>query len=127
MTRVLADAGWQTDEVEELCSKDDSWLPSMGFGTGMLRDKKYNKPKSEKSARIIGNGWHIAEVRGRMLVELNANQWKSALHKALTNEPDSPHALLFCNATPQDLREMVYELTAEEQKDRWKPDRKSVV
>lgn len=121
VSRVLADAGWQTDEVEELCSKDDAWLPSMGFGTGMLRDKKYNKPKHEKSARIIGNGWHIAEVRGRLLVELDANRGKSALHKALTNEPDSAHALLFCDASPQDLREMVYELTAEVQKDRWKP------
>lgn len=121
VSRVLADAGWQTDEVEELCSKDDAWLPSMGFGTGMLREKKYNKPKNEKSARIIGNGWHIAEVRGRLLVEIDANRGKSALHKALTNEPDSPHALLFCDASPQDLREMVYELTAEVQKDRWKP------
>ena len=121
VSRVLADAGWQTDEVEELCSKDDAWLPSMGFGAGMLRDKKYTKPKSERSARIIGNGWHIAEVRGRLLVELNANQQKSALHKALTIEADSPHALLFCDASPQDLREMVYEITAEEQKDRWKP------
>ena len=121
VSRVLADAGWQTDEVEELCSKDDAWMPAMGFGTGMLRERKYNKPKNERSARIIGNGWHIAEVRGRLLVELNANQQKSVLHKSLTVDPESPHALLFCDASPQDLREMVYELTAEEQKDRWKP------
>ncbi len=119
---TLADCGYETDAVEILCSKDSAWLPAKGFGSGVLRDKKYIKPRSEKSARIIGNGWHIAEVRGRNLVELDANKQKSALHRALSVEDqDSPHALIFCSANQQDLREMVYELTAEEQKDIWKP------
>jgi phage terminase large subunit GpA-like protein len=122
VAQTLVDAGYQTDDVESLCAKDSTWLPAMGFGTGMLRDKKYNKPRNVRSARIIGNGWHVAEVRGRMLVELDANKQKSALHRALSvPDHESPHALLFCSVHQQDLRDMVYELTAEEQRDRHKP------
>lgn len=122
VAQTLVDAGYQTDDIEALCAKDSTWLPAMGFGTGMLRDKKYAKPRNVRSARIIGNGWHVADVRGRLLVELDANKGKSALHRALSvPDHDSPHALLFCSANQQDLRDMVYELTAEEQRDRHKP------
>jgi phage terminase large subunit GpA-like protein len=122
VTLTLADAGWETDAVELLCAKDPTFMPSMGFGAGLLRDRKYVKPKNERTARIIGQGFHVAEVRGRLLVELDANKQKSLLHKSLSVEDlQSPHALLLPKALPQDLREMVYELTSEVQQDRFKP------
>ncbi|MEP3480775.1 MAG: terminase gpA endonuclease subunit [Fuerstiella sp.] len=113
---TLCDAGWKTWHVQTLCDLDDWWMPSMGFGTGILKTKGYKAPRSSNdSERLIGDSWHMANVGGRELVELDASNWKSTLHQRLRLELSNPYALSFAGADETELRELISHITSEKE------------
>lgn len=113
---TLCDAGWKTWDVQEVCDLDDFWMPSMGFGSGILKSKGYKMPKTGgDSNRIVGDSWHMANVGGRALVELGASNWKSTLHQLLRLELSNPYALSFAGADHSELRELISHITSEKE------------
>ncbi len=110
---VLCDAGWKPDPVNLACESDPVWFACKGFGSSGL-SQDYTKPRSDKSARVIGSSWHAAEVRGKLLIELDSTEAKARLHRGLAVEDISAsHAVLMPMCEPDDLREFAYHLTSE--------------
>lgn len=111
---TLLDAHWKTEECDELAAMDFTWQSCMGFGAGVLRDKSYRSPKQTgNTCRYIGDGYHLALVGGRDLVELDATRHKLNLLELLELDPEDPNALTFANAEPAAMKWLVDHLTAE--------------
>lgn len=110
----MFDGGWQTWHVQQLADTCDYSMPCMGFGAGILSGKKYRSPTAQTAAsRIIGESFHVARVRDRLLCQLDSGSWKSALHSRLRLSVTDQGALIFPDAAETDLRELMQHLTSE--------------
>ncbi len=111
---TLIDAGWMTWDIQQIADQDDFWMPSMGFGAGMLKGKAYRTPRNITDAcRVIGQGFHVASIQERLLVELDASRWKSSLHAMLRQEIGSASGLTIAKSDDRRLREYIAHLTSE--------------
>ncbi|MFO0979675.1 MAG: terminase gpA endonuclease subunit [Planctomycetaceae bacterium] len=111
---ALCDAGWQTQMIQKACERDPFWMPCKGFGAGILRDQSYRTPRATGShCRLIGDGFHIAHVADRWLVELDANRWKSRLLQSMRARIEGRNGLTFANAEERSLRAFLAQLTSE--------------
>jgi hypothetical protein len=111
---TLIDAGWRTWDIQQIADQDDFWMPSQGFGAGMLKSKAYRAPRNiTDSCRVIGQGFHVANVQDRLLVELDASRWKSSLHQMLRQEIGSMNGLTIAQTDDRRLREYIAHLTSE--------------
>jgi len=111
---TLIDAGWNPWCIQQIADHDDFWMPSKGFGAGMLKSKAYRAPRHiTDSCRIIGQGFHVANVQDRLLVELDASRWKSSLHQMLRQDIGSVNGLTIAKADDRRLREYIAHLTSE--------------
>lgn len=111
---TLIDAHWNTWEIQPIADLDDFWMPAMGFGSGLLKSKSYRAPRNiTDSCRVIGQGFHVANVQDRLLVEMNASYWKSRLHAMLRQQIGSASGLTIAKSDDRRLREYIAHLTSE--------------
>lgn len=111
---TLIDAGWMTWDIQKIADQDDFWMPSKGFGAGMLKSRAYRAPRHiTDSCRIIGQGFYAATVQDRMLIELDGSRWKSSLHQMLRQDIGSVNGLTIAKADDRRLREYIAHLTSE--------------
>ena len=122
------DSAWADtrDVVYQFCRgiPGDRFLPTIGRGETQRRMRKYNRP-SKKSHRIIhiGEEYHFALVPaiGLFLVEINSDYWKSWVHERLACPIESPTALTFFAATPNEHMRVCRHITAERQIEEYNP------
>ncbi len=111
---TLLDSHWMTDECEALAALDFTWQSCMGFGAGVLQTKSYRAPKQTgNTCRYIGDGYHLALVNDRELVELDASRHKLNLLERLQLAGTDPNALTFASADQAKLKWLCDHLTAE--------------
>lgn len=85
-SQVWIDSGYSESSITvyEFCrERGDVWRPCKGYGTNMDVSKWYNRPKSTGNiVKMIGDEYHFAVIpaQGVMLVEINADYWKSFVH-----------------------------------------------
>lgn len=102
----LVDSGYETETIYEACAEENfratseggkPWVfPSKGLGWRSDSNLSYRAPKEKsKTIRSIGDGWHVAKIRGGvLLVEASADTWKSRVHARWEMERDKPGAIL---------------------------------
>lgn len=122
--RVMLDSGWQ--------GKDDAYVvyqfiravgltgrywPSKGYGTDTRLAGIYHQPKSiGGEVQLIGENYHInlLKEQGVYLVHINADWWKSFVHKRLTTPVGQPGAMtLFHHPEKHGHHELAKHITAE--------------
>jgi phage terminase large subunit GpA-like protein len=121
---AILDCHWNTDVLYESIFGVTSWMPSMGFGYKKHK-ATYNAPKQRSSTVTkLGDEWYFVEtersfsgkIRRFNVTHNNADAWKMRLHRALSVEPDHPHAMLLPKQSkPGTRRELAKQLTAEKQ------------
>ena len=122
---VDASFGKSTQTVYDFCEAHEYWMPVFGRGVAQQYNKSYSKPKSTGSiVRLIGDEYHLSETDGgRMIMEINADHWKSHLHERLRTplaNPEKniayvPGAMTLYQAIPQDHFALAKHFTAERQ------------
>lgn len=85
---VWVDSGYQTETVYAFCAQSENWRPIKGRGAEDERRRgQYTRPKSRSQiVRYIGDGYHLDRIAdvGVFKAEIDADQWKSRVHSALT-------------------------------------------
>eukprot|EP00913_Durusdinium_trenchii_P028456 g26684.t1 len=93
------------------------YRPYKGYGAGQGPSLTwYNSPKERnKRIKLIGEQYHFAVQRdhGILLVEGDANYWKSRLFEGLNVHIGEPGALTLCHGDLQSHKHLLHHLTAE--------------
>lgn len=120
--QVWVDAAWQTDvvygfmrETARIQQHAKRFRPYIGRGASST---KYVEPKSTSSTvRHLGDGYHIARLSKEklLLVEVNADRWKSWVHDRLATPPGESGAMSLFTAPPNDHFRLAQHFTAEKQ------------
>ncbi len=109
---VLIDAGDWPDVVIQFCAESGpGFLPAKGFGTGQL-----GRVPSTMRKAMYDPGYEAVPQpppRGGVLVEINADRWKSRLHDALQIPLGRPGALALFAAPGNEHASFARHLTAE--------------
>jgi len=136
---VGVDSGWQgphsdSDPVYQFCNENPGrYRPIKGFGTGQYAGSHYRSPKKHsKEVKWIGDNYHLSRVSKNgqvvLLMEINADHWKTYLHTRLSTPIDQPGALvLFNTAKPVEHMSFARHLTAERKVEEYQPGKGVVV
>ncbi len=134
--QVFVDASWMTDVVYEFVREKESgnrFRAAIGRGESqqMRRYKTYTKPKKTGSEiKIIGEEYHVVWVpqERTFRVEVNADYWKSWLFERLRTPVEQPGSMQFYSSTDRNEHVAITkQLTAERQKEEFKPGIGTVV
>lgn len=114
----LVDSRYRPDEVRGFtAAAREGWLATVGYGS--TQRSTYTHPKSKTGqVRVIGEQWHIVRYRGNgwMVVNINADWWKTRIHEHLTTPVGQPGALtLFGHEERMGHLSYAKHLTAEKQ------------
>lgn len=121
--QVWLDHGYQGEVVDAFClesreGRTDRFRPTIGRGVMQrLRMTVYTAPKRQTTTtRIIGEGYHVTtRPRKVPLVEVNADHWKTWVHRRLSSPADATGSLQFFAASPGAHYDLCRQLTAEKQ------------
>jgi phage terminase large subunit GpA-like protein len=115
--RVWIDAGYMTDVVYAFCRETGlPFMPAVGRGAAQQYPQRYNRPTSTGSiVKAVGQGFHISYLKPERLklVEVDADYWKTWVHQRLATPLDSPGAMTFFRAPPQEHFALAKHLSAE--------------
>lgn len=131
--QVWVDSGWKDNKnaVYAISRETNGWFrPIKGFGTGQQSGKFYRHPmKKGRTIVRIGEEYHIARLATERvdLVHINADYWKSWLHRRLKIGKDMPGSITFFDS-PDKNRHLKFSkhLTAETQETIFVPDKGEV-
>ena len=96
----------------------ERFRPAMGRGTSQQRAQWYNRPKSTGAlVKHVGEGYHISWQKADriLLVECDADYWKTWAHNRLASEIGSPGAMTLFQAMPNEHMTISMHFTAERQ------------
>ena len=124
--QVWIDCSYQRDVVYLFCRESnvgtpagaDRFRPAMGRGTSQQRHQWYNRPKSTGAlVKHVGEGYHLSWQKSDriLLVEVDADYWKSWAHHRLASEVGSAGAMTLFAAMPNEHMAISKHLTAERQ------------
>jgi len=122
--QVWIDSSWQGETagrfpVYEFCREaGQRYRPTKGYGMTQDHVRRYTRPKSKGAViRHIGDDYHFSLLRHEqiVLVEINADAWKTFAHERLTTPVGEPGALTLFRAMPMDHFSLAKHLTAERQ------------
>lgn len=115
--RMLVDAGWLTDTVHDWAKRVGSPVfAALGRGTGQRAGHAYAHPaKKTNVVRNLGDGYHVRRSSKWQCwyFVADADQWKSAVHRALRVAAGEPGALTLFRDTQTNHRTFDRHLTAE--------------
>ncbi|MCO6438172.1 MAG: phage terminase large subunit family protein [Phycisphaerae bacterium] len=115
--QVWIDAGYQGPVVYAFCRQvGDRFRPAVGRGAAQQYRQWYNRPTSTGNVvKVLGEGYHanLLTAEGLLLVEVDADQWKSWVHARLSTPIDRPGAMTLYRGTPKDHIALAKHLTAE--------------
>jgi hypothetical protein len=116
--QVWIDAGYTTQVVYAFCREAGMrFRPAVGRGASQQRSQWYNRPTQTGSVcKFIGEGYHANQLEAEqlLLLEIDADHWKTWVHQRLATPMGSPGAMtLFKTAQPQDHLSLAKHLTAE--------------
>ncbi len=131
---IWIDSGWMPEVAYDFCRESGApYMPCKGYGAGQ-RTVSYHRPTSRGGSVIrIGEGYHItrlpptAQRRGVKLVEIDADYWKTWLHKRLSTPVGQPGALTLHQAAPNRHLSIAKHFTAERQVEEFDPKKGNVV
>lgn len=119
------DSGYQTEAVYHFCRESGRGFQAVkGYGSGQLVNRQYYGPdRLSGDVRHIGDGFHFSWMTNQQitLCEVNADQWKTWVHGALTCPKDGPGAMTLFRAEPREHLSFAKHLTAEEKTTEFKP------
>jgi phage terminase large subunit GpA-like protein len=101
------------------------YRPAKGWGEGPEMAGRYHPPKAtNRDVRYVGPGYHLSYLptARQLLVHVDADTWKSALHNGLSTPADEPSAITLYDAA--DLREhdqWSSQVSAEEREETFTP------
>lgn len=133
--QVWLDHGYQGKVVDLFCLESredgkDRFRPSIGRGVVQrLRSSVYAAPKKKTAVtRIIGEGYHVSTRPANVpLVEVDADHWKTWIHRRLSSPADAPGSLQLFAAAPGTHYDLCRQLTAEKQVQEMIPGKGEVV
>ncbi|MEX0643604.1 MAG: terminase gpA endonuclease subunit, partial [Pirellulales bacterium] len=116
--QVWVDSGWMTEVAYAFCRESDEkkYRPSIGRGASQQRHQWYDRPtKTGSLVKHIGEGFHFnwQPAEKLLLVEVDADHWKTWTHQRLTAPVEERGALTLFAATPQEHLSFAKHLTAE--------------
>jgi len=114
----FVDAGYMAQVVYTFCRESgERFRPAVGRGAGQQQRQYYNRPTQTGSiVKHIGEGYHgnWLPAEQLLLLEVDADHWKSWVHQRLIAPIDKPGALtLFHTLNPNDHLSLAKHLTAE--------------
>jgi phage terminase large subunit GpA-like protein len=102
---VLVDSGnWESTVVAFCAESGAGFLPSKGFGVRQLTGRKIAHEPGYEAKR---------QQAGHVLVEINADHWKSFVHARLQTPPGEAGGLSLFHGTPTEHLSFAKHLTAE--------------
>lgn len=119
--RWIDSGGEWTRIVYEYC-RGTGWRYRPVKGRGVSQDKatRYTEPRQTTTSVIyLGEGYHIAHLKEHdvILVEINADEWKTRLWKGLAAPAHDDHAHVIFAAPPKTHFSYAKHLLAEEKQD----------
>ena len=114
----LIDAGYQSPVVYAFCRESgERFRPAIGRGASQqYRAERYNRPvQGGATVKAIGEGWHAnwLPVEKLLLVEVDADHWKTWTHQRLTTPLGKVGAMTLFKAQPVEHLSLAKHLTAE--------------
>lgn len=110
------DAGYMTETVYKFCRNTSGIYPAIGRGTTQLAntDERYSAGK-KSNLRGVGEAYsfHRMHDKGVLLVEINADYWKSWVHQRLSTPVEKPGAMTLFQLPPYEHLSLAKHLTAE--------------
>jgi phage terminase large subunit GpA-like protein len=120
---VGIDSGYNPAVVYKFCREANArlgsrrYFPSKGYGSGQAvgMERSYHAPKKSKDVVQIGQGYHFTrkDVEGVYLAHVNADEWKTWLHKRLACPKEEAGALVLYKAPQREHLTLAKHLTAE--------------
>ncbi len=132
---VYIDAGWMPDVVRTFLVKHGQrrYRACVGRGETQMGRIRYARPKkASPNVLKVGEGYHVAQqADGVLLAELNADQWKTWLHRRLATPlvdehgeaVERPGAMTLYSAGRNEHLSLTKHLTAEREVDDFTPER----
>lgn len=116
--QVWIDAGYTTHVVYAFCREaGERFRPAVGRGASQHKSQWYNRPTQTGSiCKFIGEGYHanFLPAEKLLLLEVDADHWKTWVHQRLTTPMGSAGAMtLYQSAKPQEHLALAKHLTAE--------------
>jgi len=93
-----------------------AWAAGVGRGAAQQRNQWYNRPTQTGSVvKGIGEGFHSKWLRSErlMVMEVDADHWKTWVHQRLGTPHDQPGAMSLFRAAPEEHLALAKHLTAE--------------
>jgi len=100
--------------------------PARGYGAGQRAGAVYNAPRGTgQMIRHVGDRYHIAYLKDRRAVvfDIDADHWKSFVHRRLTAATEKPTTYTVFSAPAQEHTAFWKHLTAEKQLEEFVPGR----
>lgn len=117
--QVLIDSRYQSDVVIAFAkSAGDRFLPAMGYGEGQRNAGRYNHPeKKDAKVRLVGEQYCVKRSKQHrtQIVHINADRWKSWLHRRLSCPIEQAGAMTLYRADLAQHRDFGRHMTAEKE------------
>lgn len=115
--QVWIDSGYMTHVVYAFCRESGSgFLPAIGRGVAQQTRQWTDRAKHTGAVvKQVGEGFHISRLPTErlLLVEVNADHWKTWVHQRLSTPLGKPGAMSLFHAAPQEHLTLAKHLTAE--------------
>ncbi len=115
--RVWIDSGYMAPIVYTFCREaGERFGPAVGRGAAQQHRQWYNRPTHTGSVvKYIGEGFHINRLATEhlQLAEVDADHWKSWVHRRLSTPLDDSSAMTLFQAAPEEHLALAKHLTAE--------------
>jgi len=131
--QVWVDSGYQPEPVYTFCRESGKgWYATKGYGAaqGVGQGKNYSAPKKKNAdVKLIGLNYHFARLTKEriVLVHINADFWKTWVHRRLSSPSGEPGAMRLFDAVANDHMSFTKHLTAEKQVTEFVPGKGEVV
>ena len=132
--QVWVDSGWAESQMVVYAfvrESGDRFRPTKGHGQSQDNRGRYYTRPQRRTAEIIHIGDHYHAARQKAdrvhLIEIDADYWKTWVHRRLSTATDSPGAMTFYHAMPQEHRTLSHHLTAEKQVEEFVAGKGSVI
>lgn len=132
-THIGVDSAWQTDVVYgfmRAVGKPFIAIRGLGYSQTDTRGAYYHPARTDKRVRAVGEQYYVTlnQQYRVLLVEANADFWKSFLYERLTVPVGEPGAMTLCNtARPMDHFSIAKHFTSERQVEEYVPGKGHIV
>ncbi|MEW6251242.1 MAG: terminase gpA endonuclease subunit [Planctomycetota bacterium] len=129
---ITIDCGYLPDAVFAFVAETNAKIgrrlfwPARGYGAGQRAGAAYNSPRGTgQMIRHVGDRYHITYLRERRAVvfDIDADHWKSFVHRRLTAATDKASAYTVFTAPAVEHTAFFKHLTAEKQLEEFVPGR----